>query len=64
MHIFTLTISVSRDFCRKEERDLLSLISLGIEFQRDDPSYIKLFSKNFYAVAVNKEYLKYFEDYS
>ena len=27
----------------KEERDLLSLISLGIEFQRCAPSYIKLF---------------------
>ena len=30
-------------FLRKEERDLLSLISLGMEFQRDDPSYTKLF---------------------
>ena len=30
-------------FVRKEERDLLSLISIGIEFQRNDPSYTKLF---------------------
>jgi hypothetical protein len=30
-------------FVQKEERDLLSLISLGIEFQRNDPSYIKFF---------------------
>jgi hypothetical protein len=26
-------------FVQKEERDLLSLISLGIEFQRNDPSF-------------------------
>ena len=30
-------------FVRKEERDLLSLISLGIDFQRNDPQYIKRF---------------------
>ena len=35
--------SMSSDFFRKEEKDLLSLISLGIEFQRCAPSYTKLF---------------------
>jgi hypothetical protein len=30
-------------FFRKEKKDLLSLISLGIEFQRCAPSYTKLF---------------------
>ena len=29
-------------FVRKEERDLLSLISLGMEFQRNAPPYMKL----------------------
>ena len=29
-------------FVPKEERDLLSLISLGMEFQRNAPSYMKL----------------------
>ena len=48
---------VAAIFVRMEERDLLSLISLGIEFQRNDPSYIKLFFKLLiYVVAVNKEY--------
>jgi hypothetical protein len=37
--------SFGKRFVPKKERDLLSLISLGIEFQRNSPSYIKLFFK-------------------
>ena len=45
MHIFALIINVSSDFGPKGRKGLLSLISLGIEFQRNDPSYIKPFFK-------------------
>jgi hypothetical protein len=38
-----LFINVSSDFFRKEESDLLSLISFGIEFQSLAPLYMKLF---------------------
>ena len=42
-------------FVRKEERDLLSLISLGMEFQRNAPSYMKV---------LFIDCLKYFGDYN
>ena len=43
MQYLILTINVGiAIFARREERDLLSLIFLGMEFQRNAPSYMKL----------------------
>ena len=44
MHIFALIINVSSDFRPKGRKGFALFNFLGIEFQRNDPSYIKLFS--------------------
>ena len=49
MHIFALINyqSEQRFLSERKKRDLLSLISLGIEFQRNDPSVHKTSFKTF-----------------
>ena len=42
LHIFVFIPKTAAVLVRKEEKDLLSLISTGMEFQRNDPSYTKL----------------------
>ena len=48
MHVLYCTfvfsnVNAGSDFFLEKLRDVLPLISLGIEFQRNAPSYIKLF---------------------